>query len=226
MSAALMAALSEAVALGHRHAGLPHVVLALLDERRPSVARDALLAAGVTPEFVATFGVETYGSVSHDPQDQAGAVAEPLWHETAGRAQGFAAGIGERVVRPEHVLLALLWQPRPTWFEGLLRAAGTSREALVDDLASRGVTVPEVPLPPLPPRMTQAARFPRAHLQEVTRALRVRAPQLHWGIGSDRDDDTRMVVLAASDVDLVAVLDEVVGTGAWSWDPRSGRLAS
>lgn len=125
------------------------------------------------------------------------------------------------MVRSEHVLLALLWQPRLSWFDNLLRAAGTSREAVVDGLAARGVRVPDVPLPPLSPPMTQAARFARVHLQDVNRALRERAPHLNWGIGSARDDGSAMVVLAGSDVDLAGILDDVVPPGAWSWEPRA-----
>ena len=65
--------------------------------------------------------------------------------------------------------------------------------------------------------MTQAAAFAKGRVNDVNRALRTSSPDLRWGIGSHPDDDEASVVLAAADVDLVTVLDDVVGEGAWSW---------
>jgi hypothetical protein len=47
MSAVMHRALREAIRLGHRSAGPAHIVLALLDEHRPSIAQDVLRDNGI-----------------------------------------------------------------------------------------------------------------------------------------------------------------------------------
>jgi hypothetical protein len=216
-------ALEEAIEHGHSTAGLPQVVLALLDDKHPSTAQDALRAVGVSRQLVedrdfASFGPQ--GSQA-DSEGRRAAGSEPLWHETAARAQGLAVGFGKSLVTPEHVLLAMLWQRDQRWFEDVLAAAGSSRESLLEALRDLGVQVPEVPLPPVPPPMTQFAGFPKPLVQEVTWALRSASPPTgHWGIGPDPTDDNVMIAIAADDVPLEEVLDEVVGSGRWSWKFR------
>lgn len=217
-------ALREALRLGHGTVGLPHVVLALLDEHRPSIAQEVLRENGLDRARTEASAARQYRRDDVDASTPRGATTGPQWHETAGRAQGFAATLGDGAHDPEHVLLALLWQPHDRWFAYLLGAAQTSREAVVAALAGRGVPLPHRPLPDLPPPMTQAAAFPTARVNDLNWALRRSSPNLHWGIGSDPEDDERGVVLAAADVDLATVLDEVVGAGAWTWRPRNDQV--
>ncbi len=218
MSAVMHRALREAIRLGHAWAGPAHIVLALLDERHPSVARDVLQANGVRRDPIEEAARRQH---RHNDARDGGATAGPLWHETAGRAQGFAASLGTGATDAEHVLLALLWQPQDRWFAEVLASAGTTREAIVAVLAARGVPLPPRPPPLLPPAKTQAAAFPSGRVNDLNRALRKSDPALNWGIGSDPDDDRLSVVLAGAEVDLAGVLDEVVGRGAWTWRRRN-----
>lgn len=221
MSEVMHRALREAIRLAHPSAGPAHVVLALLDREHLSVAQEVLVAVGVDKERVEAAAARQYRRRRGDPSPApAGSTAEPLWHETAGRAEGFAATLGGGAGDAELVLLALLWQPVHRWFADLLASAGTTREAVVDALAQRGVPLPRRPPPPLPPPMTQAAVFPKDRVNDVNWALRARDPALRWGLGSDPDDQEAGVVLAAADVDLAGVLDDVVGAGGWRWRPR------
>lgn len=224
MSAVMHRALREAIRLGHRTAGPAHIVLALLDENRPSIAQQVLQENGIDRPRIEAAVARQYrlGMDEHSPRR--GATAEPLWHETAGRAQGFSASLGAGADDPEHVLLALLWQPHYRWFADLLFSAETSRDGILAALAKRGVPVPQSPLPQLPPPKTQAAAFPSSRVNDVNWALRESDPSLNWGIGSDPEDTELMVVLAAADVDLATVLDDVVGEGAWRWRRRNDEV--
>jgi ATP-dependent Clp protease ATP-binding subunit ClpA len=217
-------ALREAMRLGHCSAGPAHIVLALLDEHRPSIAQEVLQASGIDRARIeaATHRQYRQGMDEHTPPR--GATAEPLWHETAGRAQGFSATLGAGADDPEHVLLALLWQPHHRWFADLLSSAETSRDVIVAALAARGVPVPQSPPPELPPPKTQAAAFPKSRVNDVNWALRQSAPNLNWGIGSDPEEKELSVVLAAGNVDLATVLDDVVGEGAWTWRRRNDEV--
>lgn len=220
MTAVMHRALREAVRLGHRSVGPAHIVLALLDEHRPSIAQEVLRASGIDRERVEASVNRQFRHLD-DSVSPGGARTGPLWHETAGRAQGFAATLGEGADAPEFVLLALLWQPGDRWFAEVLSSADTSREVILSALAARGVPVPPSQLPELPPPKTQAAAFPRSHMNDVNWALRRTHPDLGWGIGRDPEDDELGVVLAVADVELGPVLDDVVGKGAWRWRRRN-----
>lgn len=217
MSVVMHRALREAARLGHRSVGPAHIVLALLDEHQPSVAHEVLQASGIDRERMEASANRQFGHLDDDGVLPEWARTGPLWHETAGRAQGLAATLGEGADDPELVLLALLWQPHHRWFADVLSSAQTSREVIVAALAARGVPVPPSPLPELPPPKTRAAAFPKWRVNDVNWALRRTHPDLNWGIGSDPEDDELSVVLAVADVDLGAVLDDVVGKGAWHW---------
>lgn len=221
MSAVMHRALREAIRLGHRSAGPAHIVLALLDEHRPSIAQQVLQENGIDRARIEAAADRQYrqGMDEHTPPQ--GATAEPLWHETAGRAQGFSVTLGAGADDAEHVLIALLWQPHHRWFADLLTSAETSRDVIVAALAARGVPVPQSSLPQLPPPKTQAAAFPTSRVNDVNWALRESDPSLNWGIGIDPEDKELSVVLAAANVDLATVLDDVVGEGAWRWRRRN-----
>ena len=224
MSAVMHRALREAIRLGHRSAGPAHVVLALLDEHRPSIAQEVLQENGIDRTRIEAAADRQYRQGMDEHTRPRGATAEPLWHETAGRAQGFSASVGAGADDPEHVLLALLWQPHHRWFADLLSSAETSRDVIAAALASRGVPVPQSPLPQLPPPKTQAAAFPSSRANDVNWALREGDPSLNWGIGSDPENKELSVVLAAANVDLATVLDDVVGEGAWRWRRRNDEM--
>jgi hypothetical protein len=225
MSAVMHRALREATRLGHRSVGPAHILLALLDEHRPSIAREVLQAGGIDRERIEASANRQFRQVTDDVPP-GWATTGPLWHETAGRAQGLAATLGSEADDPELVLLALLWQPHDRWFADVLSSVQTSREVIVSALTARGVPVPRVPLPGLPPPKTQVAAFPKSLTNDVNWALRRTDPDLNWGIGSDPEDDELSVVLAGADVDLGTVLDEVVGKGAWHWHRRNREVGA
>lgn len=218
MSAVMHRGLREAVRLGHRSAGPVHIVLALLDEEHPSVAQEVLRANGLRRDRIEG---SAHRQHRHDDGVGSGAMAGPLWLETAGRAQGFAATLGTEAKDAELVLLALLWQPEHRWFVDVLASAGASRESIIAALAASGVPLPQHPPPQLPPPKTQAAAFPKDRVNDLNWALRKSAPELNWGIGCDPEEEEMSVVLAAADVDLATVLDAVIGSGAWTWRRRN-----
>jgi hypothetical protein len=63
------------------------------------------------------------------------------------RAEGLAAGMGSAVVREEHQLLALVWDPGSPVALHLMEKLGATRERVLEELKRREVEVPEVPLP-------------------------------------------------------------------------------
>ncbi len=65
-------------------------------------------------------------------------------------------------------------------------------------------------------RPRPAAAFPKERVNDLNWALRRSDPELNWGIGSDPEDEGNGVVLAAAHVDLVTVLDDAIGSGAWT----------
>jgi hypothetical protein len=225
LTAARASALREATRLGHRSVGPAHIVLALLDEHRPSIAQEVLQGCGIDRERIEASAHRQFRHVD-DAVPPGWATTGPLWHETAGRAQGLAATLGQEAGESELVLLALLWQPHDRWFADLLSSAQTSREVIVAALAARGVPVPRVPMPGLPPPKTQVAAFPKSLANDVNWALRRTHPDLNWGIGSDPEDDELSVVLAVADVNLGTVLDDVVGKGAWHWHRRNKKVGA
>ena len=145
MSAVMHRALREATRLGHRSVGPAHIVLALLDEHRPSIAQEVLHGGGIDRERVEASANRQFRQVD-DAVPPGWATTGPLWHETAGRAQGLAVTLGQEVDDPELVLVALLWQPHDRWFADVLSSAPTNREAILAALVQHGVAVPRVPL--------------------------------------------------------------------------------
>ncbi len=208
----LMAALDEAQRRGHAVAHSIHVLLALIDASRPSIAGDALRSAGVDATTIGTLAGCIYTTETAGQPTATAAGAD--WHAISGRAEAFAAALGDGRVTAEHVLLGLVWPP-DTLVAHALVACGTDRETILAGLRERGLVVPTAALPPLPAPMTQAAVFPLAHLQAVTRAMWERAPDLRWGIGNSHPDG--VTVIAGEGTDLASILDSVVGADRWSW---------
>ena len=62
------------------------------------------------------------------------------------RAEGLAIGLGARTMTPEHVLLAILWDPA-LWLNRLLERAGATPARLLEELGRLGVPTPRG-LPP------------------------------------------------------------------------------
>lgn len=140
------AALEKAHSLGHHWAGEEHVLLALLDGSPESLANRALSAVGITEDSALaalSAHLETVGPPV-EPTNDGWCASAPTWHAVVGRSHGLALGFGQPTPRPEHGLLALLWQVGGT-VDALIAAMGTSRAALFDALDHLGVSVPVPP---------------------------------------------------------------------------------
>lgn len=140
------AALEEARSLGHHWAGEEHVLLALLESPPESLANQALSAVGITYDTALgglAAHLETVGPPV-GPTKDGWCASDPTWHVVVGRSHGLGLGFGQSTPRPEHGLLALLWQVGGT-VDALIAAMGTSRAALFDALDHLGVSIPVPP---------------------------------------------------------------------------------
>ncbi len=112
-----------------------------LDAEQP--ARRALELEGLTAELVLE-KIRARGDEAADQPD--GLTYSPACYLLLGRAQGFAAALGEGPMTPEHVLLALLWDPVSTSSQ-LLWRLGVDRGRVLGRLGDLGVAVPSAALP-------------------------------------------------------------------------------
>jgi ATP-dependent Clp protease ATP-binding subunit ClpA len=101
------------------------LTVAELPERTP--ARQALEAEGINGERLAT---EISARARSLPVGSTGLLFPPAFNSMAGRAEAFAASLGDGPITPEHVLMALIWDPSSLSSQ-LLWRLGVSRE---DDL--------------------------------------------------------------------------------------------
>lgn len=117
-----------------------------------------------------------------------------------GRAQGFAGALGNGAVTPEHVLLALLWDPSALSCQVLDRL-GVCPQQILDRLRDLDVPVPKAALPPQRKvDMGERVWFERADVPCVLDHLRLHiSPATRWGFNDDGD---RAWVFAESHVEL------------------------
>ncbi len=139
------ASFHEAQRLGHHWVGPEHGLLAILRGDPGDVARRVLEEAGLAAAMVEDhLGAKHRGA--KDGGRASGAVTNPAWHHAYGRAEGLALGLGDGVLQPVHLLLALLWD---RWHWQFPEQQGVSRAAVVEALRSAGVTLPSAALPDL-----------------------------------------------------------------------------
>jgi hypothetical protein len=189
----------QACALGRTVASDDLFLLAIseLDDAQP--ARRALAAGGIdSARLMAHIKVE--GDAPLDPAE--GLHYAPAFYLMLGRAQAFAATLGDGTITPEHVVLALLWDPA-TVSSSLVRRLGTTREQVVNSLRDLGVSTPAAELPrqceiEWGPRVW----FDRADVAGVIDNLRARIPPgTRWGFNYEGD---RAWAIADSSIDLAA----------------------
>lgn len=139
-----------ASALGHHWVGVEHLVLALLHPDGDSVARQALLACGVSYEALFSRVSELpehYTSRPEIPSSPGGgAFVSPEGLAFLARAEGLAAGLGFDEILPEHWLLSLLWDGSSSVAWSIIEDLGATRAQILDALVSLGVKVPMVPI--------------------------------------------------------------------------------
>lgn len=202
-------AFEQARQLDHGWIGPEHYLLAIL--ATANVASEALADVGVTYDRLR----EHLGSLRYDPDvptprfhdARKGVGPNPAAYRLTGWAFGFAVGTGLKNPRPEHWLIAMLYQDDTgaMW----LHAFGVSSRAAVDALASRGVRVPELaPIEYQPWRGVRDVYVSKKELQPILDLLNEKHPpgsEWRWGfnwVGKPR----RGRVSAEEGIDLDAIV--------------------
>jgi hypothetical protein len=187
----------HACALGRTVASDDLFLLAITELDSAEPARRALAACGIDSERLKPH-IKVEGDGRLDPAQ--GLHYAPAYYLLLGRAQGFAATLGDGAITPEHVLLALLWDPASVSSSHVWRL-GTSRERIVERLHDLGVPTPAAALPRQ--REIEWGRrvwFDRADVPHVINHLRARiAPATRWGFNYEGH---RAWAIAESSVDL------------------------
>jgi hypothetical protein len=178
------------------------VAVAGLHEGRP--ARRALAAEGIDEDRLLSMV-----RVSGDGPPAVGLTFSPAYFKLEGRAQGFAAALGDGRITPEHVLLALVWDPgsRSSY---LLWRLGVPRERIIERLRELGVPTPMAPLPEQRElKWGPQVWFDRAQVRAVVDCLRARIPPgTRWGFNYAAD---RAWAIAEAHVDLPALVSAAIG---------------
>ena len=179
------------------------LALARLDP--DSLARQVLEAEGVTADVLLA-NIRTGGD--GEPSAESGFTYSPAYYGMHGRADAFAAALGDGTITAEHVLIALLWDAGSTSSHILWRL-GVTREALVEGLRARGVPVPAAPLPPqLEVDYGERVWFDRDQVHAVIESLRSQLPPgTHWGFNYEGD---RAWAFTEAHVDLERLVAEAL----------------
>lgn len=179
-------------------------LLALARLAPESPTRQVLEAEGVTAEVLLE-RIRTEGDGGTASGN--GMTYAPAYYLMHGRADAFAATLGDGTITPEHVLLALLWDAG-THASQILWGLGVRREALVDGLRARGVPVPAAPVPPQREmELGEQVWFDRDQVRAVIDRLRTLPSGTHWGFNYEGD---RAWASAESSVDLEALVAEAL----------------
>src|SRR4051794_16781695 len=143
---AIEEAFGEARRLGHHWVGVEHLLLALTAGPPGRPCRHALDACEVR-EAALREKLAASRSWPRPPDPAGGIWPSPLLQTVAGRATGFAAAEGAPASRPEHLLLALAWEPhgRHSRLVGDLAVTSARLQAA---LADAGVAFPALEPPP------------------------------------------------------------------------------
>ena len=178
-------------------------LLALLELPDDVPARSALEAEGVTWDR-ALAEVRTGGDKASEAFK--GLLFPPAFNALLGRAQAFAATLGDGAITPQHVLLALIWDPTSGSSQSLWRL-GVQRERIVERLARGGIPTPAAPIPKQREiEMGERVWFDRGDVAKVLQGLGRRIhPGTQWGFNYEGD---RAWVWAEAHVELKALVDE------------------
>jgi Clp amino terminal domain, pathogenicity island component len=139
------------------------------------------------------------------PGSERGLTFSPASYAMHGRAEGFAASLGDGKIAPEHVLLAVIWDPTSRSSHMLWRL-GVSRERIIERLRELGAQVPEAPL--LPQREIEWGErvwFGRGDVRRVLDQLRLHIPPgTEWGFNYEGD---RAWAHAEAHIDVEALVN-------------------
>lgn len=196
---------SAAVRLRRQVAGDDLFLLALTELSGNPAARRALEAEGVDAGRLST-EIRTGGDGPPDPD--AGVTFSPAYYLMHGRAEGFAAALGDGTITPEHILIALLWDPVDASSQ-LLWRLGVSRERIVERLRDLGVALPLAQLPAQREIETgERVWFDRDDVRTVLDHLRLNIPpETRWGFNYEGD---RAWASAETSVDLSALVERAL----------------
>jgi hypothetical protein len=136
----LVGVVAQARRLGRPVAGDDLFLLALSELPGDPPARRALEAEGLDSSRISE-EVRTRGDAQADWDGKLHFA--PALYLVMGRAEAFAAALGNGTITPEHVLMELLWDPM-TFSSQLLWRTGITRQRILDSLHGMGVRVPSV----------------------------------------------------------------------------------
>jgi hypothetical protein len=180
--------------------------------RSDSVAGEALRACGATHERLddAYQRMRARWEAEFPPKRRDGPQLNPASYVLSGRMEGFAAAAGSTTVDLEHGLLALLWHPDSA-SSGVLLEVGTSRSDVYGELRGLGVSAPELEPPPDDDRPRgERISIPYGRLSQVLREVPGRLPEGSYFAFNFNNERTDAWVQAGADVDLQAIVDEVL----------------
>lgn len=172
---------NEAARLGHSWVGAEHLLLAVANGDEDWPVTRALKAAGLTPDRIEALLDQMTKAPPRIDRPTSGITTNPAWHQLVGFAEGLALAAGTPL-RPEHVVLAYLWNERPFWsFETI------SREEILAALRAEGISVPPGELPPLDERRwTEHVEVPSEQLPALIGWLpRLLPPEICFGFNHD-----------------------------------------
>jgi Cysteine-rich CPCC/Clp amino terminal domain, pathogenicity island component len=194
----------EAEHLGHHWIGPDHFLLALLRQADQSRAAEVLRSCGLThKQFVAELArlVTAAAAKDKESRDRTSPQLNPAAYRMMGRADGIAAGLGKDQVSPEHVVIAILWDP-DTLTGTILDGLDVERDDIVERLAAAGIPVPARPLPrPARWRWGEEMDVPIGHLTALTAELPGLLPP-GTPFGFNHDGRERGWIIAGEGVDL------------------------
>jgi ATP-dependent Clp protease ATP-binding subunit ClpA len=187
-------------------------LVALLQLPEGTPARSALEAENVTSDR-ALAEVRTAGDKASNASE--GLLYPPAFNSLLGRAQAFAATLGDGMIAPEYVLLGLIWDPS-SGSSQLLWRLGVERERVVERLASQGIPTPRASIPEQREvEMGEQVWFDRSEVSTVLRTLGRRIePGTTWGFNYEGE---RAWAWAEAHVDLRSLVDQ-----ALSETPKNG----
>jgi len=200
----ITAAGAEAQRLGQSIAGPAFLVLAILrreDSTASCILRDLGLDAAQIETQLAAVGDKADGGESS-------ITFPPIMYRLAGRAEAFAATLGDGRITPEHTLLALMWdddRELPSVDDRDIRPD------VLERLVAAGHQVPRSRPPAQSPAWTQ-----RVVLDDPNDATACMRHLIHldlegWGWNVNQHG-TRWFV-AQHDIDLLAIIEQAIGPG-------------
>jgi hypothetical protein len=197
-------AAEQARGLGHGSIGGEHVLLALL--ATPSLASGALEELGVSHAAVAEL---VRGQRTDDVEQPPGLRVRPATYALMGRADAFAAMDGARPPRPEHWLLALVWDDKRMAVQ-VLHTLGATQVAILDGLRRRGVRVPDLDPPRYAPwRGRHTIEIDESEVRPLINLLIREHPpgsEWRWGFNWTHDEPRRGIFIVEEGIDLDAAL--------------------